>query len=192
MSVRNLAALIFLISAGCAGEKQQAATDPAPIVAAERAFAEDGYDRGVKASFLAFAAPDAVMFAPGPQNAHALMSAAPDPDPSKPRKHLVWWPLYAGISSSGDLGFTTGPYAFDDARAGHYFTVWKKQPDGQWKWVLDGGVGADASGQAAKDSPVAYLAKSTAKSDSRKPRSTTFKNLKRRSLRRRRSVSATR
>ncbi|MEZ5920686.1 MAG: hypothetical protein R3C60_04955 [Parvularculaceae bacterium] len=154
----------FLFLAGCASTPNssipapsETAADPSPIVAAERAFAADGYERGVKASFLAFAAPDAIMFSPGPVNAHEILSAAPDPDPAKPRKHLVWWPLYAGIAQSGDLGFTTGPYAFDDDRQGFYFTVWKKQPGGAWKWVIDAGLKADASNAAAKGTPVKRL-----------------------------------
>jgi ketosteroid isomerase-like protein len=58
-------------------------------------------------------------------------------------RNLFWWPAFAGIARSGDLGFTTGPVSFDEARTprGHYFTVWRKQPDGAWKWIYDGGVG---------------------------------------------------
>ncbi|MEK7264473.1 MAG: hypothetical protein AAB227_00090, partial [Pseudomonadota bacterium] len=143
-----------LLSASCS----TAPARPDDIVAAERAFAADGYQRGVKLSFLAFSAPDAVIFAPAPVNAHVSLTASPDQNLSEPRAHLVWWPLYAGISNSGDLGFTTGPYAIDENRRGHYFTIWKKQDGGEWKWVLDAGVGADASLEAPQGSPVAYLA----------------------------------
>ncbi|MBI1401391.1 hypothetical protein [Hyphomonas sp.] len=137
-----------LIMAACA-----TAPAPAPIVAAERAFADDGYARGVKASFKAYAAPDAVMFAPERVYVHHFFGAQSDApaDPSRP--HLVWWPLAAGISASGDLGFTTGPYAYDEDRRGYYFTVWQRQPDGEWKWVIDAGVEADAArapGQEAR------------------------------------------
>ncbi len=45
------------------------------------------------------------------------------------------------------MGWTTGPFEFREkptdekpADAGHFFTVWRKQPDGAWKWVLDLGV----------------------------------------------------
>ncbi len=66
----------------------------------------------------------------------------PDPGDS-----LVWKPVIAGMSASCDLGFTIG-YSVSkgtDAEGkpsvnyGHYLTVWKKQADGSWKFVLDGG-----------------------------------------------------
>jgi hypothetical protein len=68
-------------------------------------------------------------------------------------RNLFWAPVYAGIARSADLGFTTGPASFDAARtpAMQYFTVWRHQPDGSWKWIYDGGPGAVAE-------PGPYLA----------------------------------
>ena len=93
--------------------------DPSAVVAAERAFAADGLAHGIKRSFLAHSAPDAILFAPAPVNAHQLYADRPD----KPHPPLVWWPLWAGIARSGDLGFTTGPSTFDGKPNGWYFTV---------------------------------------------------------------------
>lgn len=124
---------------------------PAPVVAAERAFAADGLEMGVQASFLKHSAPDGIIFAPEPILAHAAFG--------KPRPKgapLVWWPLWAGISRSGDLGFTTGPYTLDGKPGGYYFTVWARQPNGSWKWLFDGGPPSDQTGAPPKDSPVAY------------------------------------
>ena len=48
-----------------------------------------------------------------------------------PAVPLDWWPAYAEIAVSGDLGFTTGPYIVGtDGRRGHgwYFTIWRRQP----------------------------------------------------------------
>jgi ketosteroid isomerase-like protein len=60
---------------------------------------------------------------------------------------LTWTPVDAGISISGDLGWTSGTYEFrskdKDGRVkvehGKYTSIWKKQPDGNWKIVLDMG-----------------------------------------------------
>jgi ketosteroid isomerase-like protein len=134
-----------------------AATDPAPVVAAERAFAADGLAMGVKDSFLKHSAPDAIVLNPEPQLAKAVFGAA---SPGGPK--LVWWPLWAGVAKSGDLGFTTGPYTVNDRPAAWYFTVWAKQPDGSWKWLFDGGPPSDATGVAPQGSSVAY-AKASAK-----------------------------
>lgn len=128
-----------------------APVDPAPVVAAERAFAADGLELGVQASFLKHAAPDGIVFAPEPILARAAFG-----QPRPKGAPLVWWPLWAGISRSGDLGFTTGPYTFDGKPGGYYFTVWAKQPDGSWKWLFDGGPPSDQVGAAPKGSAVGY------------------------------------
>lgn len=132
-----------------------AQVDPGPIVAAERAFAADGLKSGVKISFLAHSSPEAIVMQPGPINAHASLSAQPDPKPGEKQPALFWWPLWAGIARSGDLGFTSGPISVDGERGGYYFTIWKKQPDDGWKWVFDGGGLGDAKAEpAAGTEPV--------------------------------------
>lgn len=60
---------------------------------------------------------------------------------------LIWTPVGADISSSGDLGYTYGTYEFHstgkDGKAaveyGKYTSIWKKQKDGRWKVALDMG-----------------------------------------------------
>jgi ketosteroid isomerase-like protein len=59
---------------------------------------------------------------------------------------LQWKPSFAEIASSGDLGYT---YGFYEVRLrsdtsmlldeGTYVSIWKKQDDGSWKFVLDTG-----------------------------------------------------
>jgi ketosteroid isomerase-like protein len=128
-----------------------------PVVAAERAFAADGLALGFKASFLKHSAGDAIVIQGDPVNAHENLAKVPDPVPGQKQPALVWWPLWAGIARSGDLGFTTGPFTLDGKPIGHYFTVWKKQPDGSWKWVFDAGVDADPAGQPPPGSPAGSL-----------------------------------
>jgi len=123
--------------------------DPGPVIAAERAFAARAAEVGVAPSFLEFMADDAVAFTPEPVKARAFYGARP---PGKTPKEggalLAWWPNFAGIARSGDLGFTTGPATVNGGAADvFYFTVWKKQPDGRWKWLLDAGI--DANGAKA-------------------------------------------
>jgi ketosteroid isomerase-like protein len=112
-------------------------SDVGEVVAAERAFAGAAQTDGVNAAFLKYSAPDALVFQPNPTLAKAALAANPIP-----AIQLEWWPAYAGIAASGDLGFTTGPYvAGTGERQGHgwYFTIWRRQPDGSWRWVLDHG-----------------------------------------------------
>ena len=131
--------------------------DPAPVVAAERAFAADGLATGIKASFLKHSAPEAIVFAPDPVRTHDVYAARPD----QKGPPLIWWPLWAGIARSGDLGFTTGPATYDDKENGWYFTVWAKQPDGGWKWLYDGGAPSAHGDAAPQGSQPAYLSAST-------------------------------
>jgi ketosteroid isomerase-like protein len=126
--------------------------DPAQVVAAERAFAADGLALGIKRSFLKHSAPEAIVLNPEPMLAQAVYGAAPDGGTAK----LVWWPLWAGIAKSGDLGFTTGPYSVNGAPRAWYFTVWAKQADGGWKWLFDGGPPSSPEGAAPQGSAVAY------------------------------------
>lgn len=122
-----------------------AQTSPAaPVVAAERAFAADEPALGITGSFTKWSTPEAVVIGGG--QARTVREAYPPSDPRPADEPaLAWWPNFAGIARSGDLGFTTGGVAINGRRTGHYFTVWKRQADGSWKWVYDGGSGASAA-----------------------------------------------
>lgn len=134
-----------------------AAPDPAPVVAAERAFAADGLALGIKQSFLKHSTPDAILLAPDPAKAREVFAGRSD-DKGPP---LVWWPLWAGMARSADFGFTTGPAIYDGKESGWYFTVWSRQKDGGWKWIYDGGVPSSHGQVAPQGSQPAYLAAST-------------------------------
>ena len=117
--------------------------DAAPVVAAERAFAADAPSLGIAGSFNKWSTPDAIVIAAG--RAQRVSEAYPDGPRPADEPLLEWWPNFAGVSRSGELGFTTGGVAVGGQRTGHYFTIWKRQPDGAWKWVYDGGSGASAA-----------------------------------------------
>jgi ketosteroid isomerase-like protein len=58
---------------------------------------------------------------------------------------LEWKPDFVEVSSSADLGYTYGKYTFTDSDStgksvqskGIFHTVWKKQPNGEWRFVWD-------------------------------------------------------
>jgi ketosteroid isomerase-like protein len=60
---------------------------------------------------------------------------------------LLWTPVGADISASGDLGYTYGTFEFHSKNKagqptvnyGKYTSIWKLQKDGSWKVVLDMG-----------------------------------------------------
>jgi len=115
------------------------------LVEAERAFARTSVEKGVRESFLEFFAEDGINFQPHPVKTRAAILQRPAPA-TRPPIVLNWEPAYADISNAGDLGYTTGPYTLTDTskknptRYGFFFSIWKKQSDGNWKVVLDLGI----------------------------------------------------
>ena len=58
---------------------------------------------------------------------------------------LMWEPIYEKLSQSEDLGYTYGIFTRKIKRTGEiskgtYVTIWEKQKDGSWKFVLDTGT----------------------------------------------------
>jgi ketosteroid isomerase-like protein len=116
------------------------------MVAAERAFAADASARNTRDAFLAAYSEDGIAFAPGPRNAQRVWEKR-----SANKNKLEWTPEVAEIASSGELGYTSGPWRFtaegDDKPSafGHFFTVWRKDEDGKWKVLVDHGVSHNPS-----------------------------------------------
>ena len=111
------------------------------VIAAETGFAATAKQAGTKAAFLASCAPTAFVTDGGKlANAQEVWAARP----AQAAARLSWYPVLADAAQSDDLGYTTGPWtAWLNERAqaaGEYVTVWRKQPDGQWKFVVDMGI----------------------------------------------------
>jgi ketosteroid isomerase-like protein len=122
------------------------------LVQMEHDFAKAAATKGTRDAFLEFIADDGILFQPGPVNGKKFWTER------QPRKGLLSWePAFADVSRAGDLGYTTGPWEFrpnglDDQPVafGQYFTIWKKQSDGSWKFVLDRGVSTEKPSAANK------------------------------------------
>jgi uncharacterized protein (TIGR02246 family) len=69
---------------------------------------------------------------------------------------LTWEPYEGEIASEGDLGYTRGKFLFEGQDAagkpmtdrGEYLSIWRKQPDGAWRVVVDSSVPASDPGAA--------------------------------------------
>ena len=128
------------------------------IIRADSAFSELSDAKGLATGFPAYAAPDGALLsgAFGP----AAIGKAQEGGPKDMRAR--WRAAGAGMAGSLDLGFTVGNAEFrftgDDGRpaAGYtkYLTIWKRQPDGAWKWVFDGGNGNPAPADASPGPPA--------------------------------------
>jgi len=139
----------FVLACACSLLAACAAPRPTDVAAAalleaDRAFAADADAHGVHAAFKAAMAPDAVIFRPGPVGAQAWLEAHPDW-----AALIAWVPDRVEISSTGDLGVTSGTWTLrpaPDAEVsdqGRYITVWRLR-DGRWQAVVDHGVSLPA------------------------------------------------
>ncbi len=112
---------------------------------AESAFAAMVRERGTGEAFLHFAAADAVL-----NRNDRLIKGKPAireyfAGQTLREVKLEWRPEFVDVSASGDLAYTYGPYTFSAkdaegkpvAAEGIFHTVWKRQPDGVWKFVWD-------------------------------------------------------
>jgi ketosteroid isomerase-like protein len=150
---RALIGLVALLASSGTLAAQPA--DPAAVVAAERAFAADTQVMGIPRGFLKHSARDAIQINRGVTRTHEAIK--PDAPLAPPTPSLFWFPIWAGIARSGDLGFTSGPVEVGGRRAGTYFTIWQRQPDGSWKWVYDGGLGASSAGDPGPERAPVFL-----------------------------------
>ena len=147
----GLAAAIALVVDACttppgAADGAASADDAArdSLAASELAFAKHSVDHGMRAAFIEYFADDGVNFAPDPGNTRARFRARPEAiEPFV----LDWHPAIAAVARAGDLGFTTGPYTITGRAAavrepaqGMFFSVWRRQSDGRWRVIVDGGV----------------------------------------------------
>ncbi|HZU54201.1 MAG TPA: DUF4440 domain-containing protein [Holophagaceae bacterium] len=116
------------------------AQTPADVANAELAFAKMASEKGISASFLANFAQGSVILNPEPTDARAHYTKEQDPG------FLSWRPSWVGVSASGDLAYSTGPWEYRAAKEapplarGHFLSIWTKQADGTWKVAFDCGV----------------------------------------------------
>ena len=113
----------------------------AEVADAERAFAESAARQNAKAAFLEFGADDAVIFNQQPENSrdYWMKRAAVD-------YLLKWKPSLIIVAASGNLALSTGTSIFAlnkqtaPVAGGEFATIWRRQPNGKWRFTLDIGV----------------------------------------------------
>lgn len=156
-----LTLLLGFVMLAVAQKSQQAS--PAPggksalqsMVDTELAFARMAKEQGIRPAFMAFIADDGILFRPTAVKGKQWMIEHPLP-PTDKRPVLSWYPTFAHITFQGNLGYTTGPWEYKadihDAAPvawGNFLTVWRRQPDGSWKFAIDLGISNPKPEQAA-------------------------------------------
>lgn len=120
------------------------------VEVAERTFAADGLTLGLKRSFLKHMAADAIIFTPAPTDARAFYESRANEAGPK----LEWWPAWIVAARSGDLALSTGPSFFDGKPGGWFASIWRKDADGVWRWIYDGGSAADPVAAPLQTAPA--------------------------------------
>ena len=109
----------------------------------EIAFAKTMADRD-PAAFAAFLAKDAV-FMSGGRGTHGAQAVADRWKPFFEAKQapFSWAPEFVEVLDSGTLALSSGPVRDPSGkRTGTFNSVWRREPDGKWKIVLDNGCPA--------------------------------------------------
>lgn len=135
---------IFLLILSCSSRKGN--TSQGVLLETDRSFSEMSVNRGMFEAFLYYVADDGVILrnnsypSKGKQNLIEYFSGKTDTT-----FILKWEPLFEKISGNGDLGYTYGIHTNTNKLTGKetkgtYVTIWQKQKDGKWKFVLDTGT----------------------------------------------------
>lgn len=141
--------LLFLgvFSTSCSEQEQKPDINSwkEEITNTEKAFAQMAADSGISKAFLHFAAEEAVLMRndsviQGKSGIQQYFLQRPMEGVS-----LQWSPDFVDVAASGDLGYTYGKFTFSvvdssgntNTGTGIFHTVWKRQPDGEWKYVWD-------------------------------------------------------
>jgi hypothetical protein len=140
--------------------------EPSTVIEAEYAFAKSAKPLGVRGAFLKYLATDSIICGPAPVNGIVATEAGP-PNADT----LEWYPTLSHTAGSADLGYTTGPWTYRTADGkteanGTFLSVWRKQPNGSWRVVVDCGVNhpkptALATGLTIPMPPATSAAKTT-------------------------------
>lgn len=114
------------------------------IVETEKEFTAMAQKEGIPLAFLAFAAEDAVLMRNntlviGKEALKESFQGSPE------NVSLSWKPDFVDVAASGDLGYTYGKFVYtltdslgnENVMEGVFHTVWKRQADGNWKFVWD-------------------------------------------------------
>ncbi len=124
-------------------EKQKA-----EVAAMEDSFCAMAQEKGLLAAFSFFAAPDVAFIDTDPRKFRGPAAVLERIGPDRPGISLTWSAYYTDVSDDGTLGYNYGRYESrgpgpdgkERVRGGWFLTIWKRQPNGSWKYVMDNGA----------------------------------------------------
>ncbi len=118
------------------------------VAAMEDAFCAMAQGKGLLAAFEHFAAPDVAFIDTDPRKYRGLEAVRQRMGADQPGVKLTWAASFTDISDDGTMGYNygrfesrrPGPDGQEIVRGGFFLTIWKRQPDGSWRYVMDTGA----------------------------------------------------
>lgn len=129
-----------VIACGAVAARAAGPDAQAEVRERERAFAKTMADRD-HAAFVSFLSDEAVFFGgSGPLRGKRAVADAWKKFYEGAKAPFSWAPDTAEVLDSGTLAMTSGP-VFDPEgkRTGTFNSLWRREPDGQWRIVFDKG-----------------------------------------------------
>ncbi len=142
----SLAFLGLMMTASCNTKKPVVAEvdHKAGMMEADREFSKMSEEKGIKTALLHFIDTKGILLRPNVMplvggNAVDYISQGSDTTYT-----MTWEPSGGNVAKSGELGYTYGVYSIkprdkDTVLYGTYVSVWKRQDDGKWKFLLETG-----------------------------------------------------
>lgn len=114
------------------------------IIEADRAFSKLSEQKGLKKAYMEYIDSNGVLLRPNNvpiAGANAVDFIIQSNDSAF---IMTWEPKSTTIAASGELGYTYGIYSFKQKKVdtvffGTYVTIWRKQLNGKWKFLLQTG-----------------------------------------------------
>ena len=118
------------------------------LAAMEDAFCVMAKDKGLFAAFMHYAAPDVSFLDTDPRKWRGYEAVRERMGPDQPGVSVTWSAYFTDVSDDGTLGYNYGRYEWrspgkdgkESVFTGWFLTIWKRQPDGTWRYVMDNGT----------------------------------------------------
>lgn len=118
------------------------------LAAMEDQFCAMTKEKGALAAFQHFAAPDVAFLDVDPRQLRGAAAVQERMGSFPAGASLTWSAFFTDVSDDGSLGYNYGRYEFrvpgkdgkERVQGGWFLTIWKRQPDGTWRYVMDNGT----------------------------------------------------
>ena len=142
---------IFLVLSACK-QIENTKTEEQKIIETDIAFSDMSLEKGMNIAFANYAATDGVILRDNSNpiiGRDSIIKLFSEPDSLF---KLSWHPDLVVVAKSADLGYTYGKWNLEinnndtiHYSNGYYVSIWKKDENNNWKYVLD--VGTSGLGQ---------------------------------------------